>query len=49
MLVNKIEILYVVDIVDIIEDFDNISRNILFNSLNNEKVVEVFEEIEIDV
>lgn len=46
---NKIETLHAADIADIIEDLDNTSRNILFNSLNNEKAAEVLEEIETDV
>lgn len=46
---NKIETLHAADIADIIEDLDNKSRDILFNSLNNQKAAEVFEEIETDV
>lgn len=46
---NKIETLHSADIADIIEDLDNKNRDILFNSLNNQKAAEVFEEIETDV
>lgn len=46
---NKIETLHAADIADIIEDLDNKNRNVLFNSLNNEKAAEVLEEIETDV
>ncbi len=43
---NKIETLHAADIADIIEDLDNRNRDIIFNSLNNQKAAEVFEEIE---
>ena len=46
---NKIETLHAADIADIIEDLDNTNRDILFNSLNNEKAAEVLEEIQTDV
>ncbi|WP_297427883.1 magnesium transporter [Clostridium sp.] len=49
MPINKIETLHAADIADIIEDLDSKSRDILFNSLNNQKAAEVFEEIETDV
>jgi magnesium transporter len=46
---NKIETLHAADIADIIEDLDSKSRDILFQSLNNQKAAEVLEEIETDV
>lgn len=46
---NKIETLHAADIADIIEDLDNKNRDVLFNSLNNEKAAEVLEEIQADV
>lgn len=46
---NKIGTLHAADIADIIEDLDNKNRDILFNSLNNEKAAEVLEEIQTDV
>ncbi|OPJ57493.1 magnesium transporter [Clostridium chromiireducens] len=46
---NKIETLHAAEIADIIEDLDSKSRDILFQSLNNQKAAEVLEEIETDV
>ncbi|EHI98993.1 MgtE intracellular region [Clostridium sp. DL-VIII] len=46
---NRIETLHAADIADIIEDLDNKSRDILFQSLNNQKAAEVLEEIDTDV
>ncbi|GFZ29918.1 membrane protein [Clostridium zeae] len=46
---NKIETLHAAEIADIIEELDNKSRHILFNSLNNQKAAEVLEEIETEV
>ncbi|WP_026888686.1 magnesium transporter [Clostridium beijerinckii] len=46
---SKIETLHAAEIADIIEDLDSKSRDILFQSLNNQKAAEVLEEIETDV
>lgn len=43
---NKIQTLHAADIADIIEELDSRNRDIVFNSLNNQKAAEVFEEIE---
>lgn len=46
---HKLETMHAADLADIIEDLDNINRDIIFNSLDVEKAAEVLEEIEQDV
>lgn len=46
---SKLQTMHAADIADIIEDLDRKNREVIFQSLDNEKAAEVLEEVEADV